>query len=59
MISLDFTKIEAGRLEVKNAPYTLRETLSSVREFFDAPALAKGLSFNLDIDRQAAENVDR
>jgi len=49
---LDFTKIEAGRLEVKNAPYTLRETLFSVREFFDAPALAKGLSFNLDIDNK-------
>ena len=47
---LDFTKIEAGRLEIKNSPYTLRETLSSVREFFAAPARAKGLEFSLDVE---------
>ena len=46
---LDYTKIEAGRLEIKSRPFSLRETLDSVMVFFEEQAKDKGLEFSLDV----------
>ena len=45
---LDFTKIEAGRLEVKSESMSLKENLASIATFFDEPARLKGITFNID-----------
>ena len=47
---LDFTKMEAGKLEIKNAEYSVRETLSLIIEFFAEPARQKNIEFSTDVD---------
>ncbi len=54
---LDFTKIEAGRLEIKNQPFKLREALSSVIVFFQEPARQKGLEFTTDVPDDIPERI--
>ena len=46
---LDFTKIEAGRLEIKHQTFSLRETIDAVSVFFSEPAAQKGLNFAIDM----------
>ena len=46
---LDFTKIEAGRLEIKQQTFSLRETIDAVSVFFSEPATQKGLNFAIDM----------
>ncbi len=46
---LDFTKIEAGRLEIKHQTFSLRETIDAVSVFFSEPATQKGLNFAIDM----------
>ncbi len=47
---LDFTKIEAGRLEIHNQVFDLQGVMSSVADFFAEPARLKGLDFSIDVD---------
>lgn len=54
---LDFTKIEAGRMEIKNEAFDLRETIESILLFFVEPAEDKGLEFILDIDERLPNRV--
>lgn len=46
---LDFTKIEAGRLEILQQTFSLRETIDAVSLFFSEPATQKGLNFAIDM----------
>jgi len=47
---LDFTKIEAGRLEIHNQVFDLSSVMSSIADFFAEPARVKGLDFSIDVD---------
>ena len=47
---LDFTKIEAGKLEIKNSEYSVRDASAAIAEFFAEPARRKNLEFIIDID---------
>ena len=46
---LDLTKIEAGRVELENTPFDLREMVDGVAGLFRIPAREKSLSFTVDI----------
>lgn len=47
---LDFSKIECGKLEIEQAPFSLRESLEWGVELFRAKALEKHLALDLHID---------
>ncbi|WP_309605301.1 ATP-binding protein [Phenylobacterium sp.] len=51
---LDFAKIEAGRLEVEQAPFDFSESLKSTFDLFAAKADERGLDFTVEVDRSAA-----
>ena len=54
---LDFTKIEAGRLELSAAPFNIRESLSSIEALFAEPAAQKGLSLAVTVESSVPERV--
>ena len=54
---LDFTKIEAGRLEIHNQVFDLQGVMSSVADFFTEPARLKGLEFSIDVDEGIPSRV--
>ena len=54
---LDFTKIEAGRLELSDAPFNIRESLSSIEALFAEPAAQKGLSLAVTVESSVPERV--
>ena len=54
---LDFTKIEAGRLELSASPFNVRESLSSIEALFAEPAAQKGLSLALTVESSVPERV--
>ncbi len=54
---LDFTKIEAGRLEIKQQTFSLRETIEAVSVFFSEPAAQKGLDFTIDMAANLPDRV--
>ncbi len=45
---LDFSKIDAGRLELESAPFDLSRLLSSVGQLFEFQASRKRISFRVD-----------
>jgi signal transduction histidine kinase len=47
---LDFNKIEAGKLQLGQAPVDMKQFLRKLTIQFSAQAHAKGLAFNTDID---------
>ena len=47
---LDYSKIEAGHLEIVVEPFDLRELMQGVMELFSFQARDKGLSMQLEID---------
>lgn len=49
---LDFTKIEAGQLDIRNAEYSVRETVGVIKEFFAEPARQKNIEFSVDVDER-------
>ncbi|MFI5153946.1 MAG: ATP-binding protein [Chitinophagales bacterium] len=51
---LDFNKIEAGKLQLGQAPVDMKQFLQKITVQFTAQAHAKGLAFKTDID----ENLD-
>ncbi|MEC8112640.1 MAG: ATP-binding protein [Pseudomonadota bacterium] len=54
---LDFTKIEAGRLELSAAPFNIRESLSSIEALFAEPAAQKDLSLAVTVESSVPEKV--
>jgi signal transduction histidine kinase len=48
---LDYSKIEAGRLELDLHPFLLEDLLDQVRTLFGAAADSKGLELYISIDR--------
>ncbi|MHB1589638.1 MAG: histidine kinase dimerization/phospho-acceptor domain-containing protein, partial [Metallibacterium scheffleri] len=47
---LDYSKVEAGKLELENVTLNLRDLLDSVQALMDKAADAKGLSLRLSVD---------
>jgi len=47
---LDFSRIEAGRLELESEPFDPRAEIGRVLEMFAAPAAAKGLELHSSLD---------
>jgi signal transduction histidine kinase/CheY-like chemotaxis protein len=47
---LDYSKLEADRLELESTPFNLRELLETVIQLMERPAEAKGLRLHLNID---------
>ena len=54
---LDFSKVEAGMMQLEQAPFDLRETLESVLETFAEPAQRKGLDLIADLPADLAPSV--
>ena len=50
---LDYSKIEAGHLEIVAEPFDLRELMQGVMELFSFQARDKGLSMQLEMDPSA------
>ncbi|MBQ6442510.1 MAG: response regulator [Lachnospiraceae bacterium] len=48
---LDFSKIEAGKMEIVNVDYSLVSSLNDLVNMVQNKATDKGLSFDLDIDK--------
>ena len=48
---LDFSKMDAKRLELEVAPFDIYELWSSVRESFASRASAKGLTFSMSLEQ--------
>lgn len=47
---LDFSRIDAGKVELQNAPFRIRELAAQVAEPFHAVGESKGLRFLLNVD---------
>lgn len=48
---LDLSKIEAGRMEIKNAPFKLTDLITKIHGLFLALCIQKGISFNIYLDK--------
>lgn len=48
---LDISRIEAGKIEIRNEPFSFRETLASAMELFHLAAEEKKLRLNMEIDK--------
>ncbi|MDB5253658.1 MAG: hypothetical protein JWP27_2827 [Flaviaesturariibacter sp.] len=47
---LDLSKIEAGMMQIEQAPFSLNGLISSVKVMFQEKAIQKGLLFNITVD---------
>ncbi|WP_069308443.1 response regulator, partial [Methylobrevis pamukkalensis] len=47
---LDYSKLEAGKLEIEREPVSLAGTIASVRTIMESRALEKGLDFRILVD---------
>lgn len=47
---LDYSKIEAGKIDLEQMPFQLGQTINEVIDLFDIGAKQKGLSLSLQID---------
>ena len=54
---LDLSKIEAGKMELENKPFSIRQTLQNVVKMLDFKAKDKGLQLLLEIDEKVPEAV--
>jgi len=54
---LDFTKIEAGRLELGNSVFSIRDSLASIEALFSEPAAQRGLALNFSIDTSVPKMI--
>jgi signal transduction histidine kinase/CheY-like chemotaxis protein/HPt (histidine-containing phosphotransfer) domain-containing protein len=52
---LDYSKIEAGRLELEQTPFSLRETLGETVQSLGPRAHAKGIELALHVDPEAPD----
>jgi signal transduction histidine kinase/CheY-like chemotaxis protein len=53
---LDLSKIEAGRLELDNAPFNLRQTMTNILDIHLENAKSKGLSLTMEYGAGTPEN---
>ena len=54
---LDLSKIEAGKLEIRPEPFSIRHLLSEVESLFMAKATEKGLALTTKVDERLPENL--
>lgn len=52
---LDFTKIEAGRMDMENIEFSLRQTIANVDDIIADQAAAKKLKWGIEIDPDAPD----
>jgi PAS domain S-box-containing protein len=52
---LDYSKIDAGKLEMEKAPFNLLQTLNEIRNFFESQSQGKPVKF----DVQFSQGLDR
>lgn len=55
--ALDFSRIEAGRLNIERIAFELRRPLMEVRALFEGPAKEKGLAFGFEVDDELPAQV--
>ncbi len=49
---LDYSKIEAGKLDLENTPFELGSVMSNIKDLFEYQANIKGLSLNIRVDNK-------
>jgi signal transduction histidine kinase/CheY-like chemotaxis protein len=54
---LDFSKIDAGRLELENTGFSLRDTLTETVRLLTPSASAKGIGLDCEVDQRIPELV--
>ncbi len=54
---LDLSKAEAGRMALRPRDFVLRKAIGTVVEMFQRRALAKGLGFSVNIDKNVPDEV--
>jgi signal transduction histidine kinase/CheY-like chemotaxis protein len=54
---LDFARLEAGGTQIVTAPFVLDDMLAPFAKCYETKCEAKGLTFRLDLDRQARGRV--
>lgn len=54
---LDFSKVDAGKLQLENSVFDLGQTLSRVLELSEGKAIEKGLSLELDLDSNVPQQL--
>ncbi|WP_378953025.1 response regulator [Pelosinus sp. sgz500959] len=54
---LDYSKIEAGKINLERAPFNVQDTMHEVAELFDIGAKQKGLSIRLHIDKKIPDQI--
>jgi signal transduction histidine kinase/FixJ family two-component response regulator len=55
---LDLSKIEAGMMQIEQAPFSLNGLISSVKVMFQEKALQKGLLFNITVDPSVHDTLN-
>ena len=54
---LDYSKVEAGKLDLEKVGFNLRELMSNVQRLLDRPAEAKGLALRMVVDEDVRASV--
>lgn len=54
---LDFSKLEASRMELESSPFSLRELLTELESSLSPRASRKSLAFRLDIPDEIPDNI--
>lgn len=54
---LDYSKIEAGKIELEKWPFDLQQTMNEVIDLFDIGARQKGLSLTLQIEKRVPNYI--
>lgn len=54
---LDYSKVEAGKLDLEKVGFNLREMMSNVQRLLDKPAEAKGLALRIVVDEDVRGSV--
>ena len=54
---LDISKIEAGRIEIENSPFSLAQTIEGIYDLFSLKAKEKGLDLSIHFDAGIPEAV--
>ena len=54
---LDYSKVEAGKLDLEKVGFNVRELMSNVQRLLDKPAEAKGLALRMVVDEDVRASV--
>src|SRR5690348_4283289 len=54
---LDYSKVEAGKLDLEKVGFNVRELMSNVQRLLDKPAEAKGLALRIVVDEDVRASV--